>query len=240
MGTLGKPLAIVLGGRPPPVVRCLNTEPQPQVVTSDSSLARRFYQFCLFFLHFRQKSRKLAFYCYHFKSPQPKVFWLIFLNFPICRRPAIRNSWIWPKIEIVGPKSANCDSCPTRAVIEKLRLVWNDTSCDNRGGTFVATNNVKGDSEKLSVGATDDHGGQGRVFLNQFINSWICCIFLDIGYCRDIYPSRRHNLEIITSNVSVAPLISVATFVFHNFQDLKKSTMFNSPPKNSGYIKHRT
>ena len=55
VGTLRKPLAIVRGGRPPPVVRCLNTEPQPQVVTSDSSLARRFYQFCLFFLHFRQK-----------------------------------------------------------------------------------------------------------------------------------------------------------------------------------------
>ena len=50
-------------------------------------------------------------------------------------------------------------------MIEKLRLVRNDTSCDNRNGTFVATNNVKGDSEKLSVGAADDHGGQGRVFL---------------------------------------------------------------------------
>ena len=72
-------------------------------------------------------------------------------------------------------------------MIEKLRLVRNDTSCDNRGGTFVATNNVKGDSEKLSVGATDDHGGQGRVFFNTFINSWICCMFLDIGYCWDIY-----------------------------------------------------
>ena len=64
------------------------------------------------------------------------------------------------------------------------------------------------------MGAADDHGGQGSVFFNQFINSWICCIFLDIGYCWDIYASRRHNLENITRNVSVAPLISVAAYSF--------------------------
>ena len=61
-------------------------------------------------------------------------------------------------------------------MIEKLRLVRNDTSCDNRGGTFVATNNVKGDSEKLSVGAADDHGGQGRVFFTSIYQ------FLDLLY----------------------------------------------------------
>ena len=70
-------------------------------------------------------------------------------------------------------------------------------------------------TQKTWCGAADDHGGQERVFfLNQVINFWICCIFLDIGYCWDIYPSRRHNLEIIIRNVSVAPLISVAAHLF--------------------------
>ena len=82
VGTLGKPLAIVLGGRPPPVVRCLNTEPQPQVVTSDSSLARRFYQFCFFFLHFRQKKTDPAFLLLPLLKPSASGFLTHIFKFP--------------------------------------------------------------------------------------------------------------------------------------------------------------
>ena len=120
VGTLGKPLAIVLGGRPPPVVRCLNTEPQPQVVTSDSSLARRFYQFCLFLLHFRQKSRKLAFY--YFKTLSQWFSDSHFENSPIVKDQPSETHKSGQKLKLLAPKVPIVTHV-LQAVIEKLRLV---------------------------------------------------------------------------------------------------------------------